>query len=474
MLFSSFHFFLFLAGVLVVYWAIDNQRARDGVLLISSLFFYAFWYPPYIVLLIVLVTACWFSALYLTRFGRGIPILAAGAILFGALGYWKYSAFFVQILNDVGIRSPVLDHWNTSLALPLGISFIVFQGLGYVIDVAKGDKAVEPRWSTVILFKAYFPQLIAGPICRAHELIPQLKTKKNFDSLSFASGFAILAIGLFLKIVFADTIAPTVDRYFAAPSSLSGTEAWFATLGFSVQILADFWGYSTMAYGMSLMLGIVLPVNFKLPYLAKGVRDFWRRWHITLSLWLRDYLYKPLGGSRHGYARTLLALMLTMLLGGLWHGANYTYLAWGALHGLALSIEHGAVGLWGRTVGPAVTRRFVWRLVSRLSPIFAWIYAMTIVLIGWVFFRAPSIEDAFLVLGRMAKPVTFSLNDISLDYVVLVLVFFVIQIPAESLLDRLRSGKISASWCYLSGGWLLLLSAMMSADQAAPFIYFQF
>ncbi|MGH9961311.1 MAG: MBOAT family O-acyltransferase, partial [Pyrinomonadaceae bacterium] len=400
-----------------------------------------------------------------------VAVTLAALILFGALGYWKYSAFIVRVLQDLGFRGAWMDGLSQPLTLPLGISFIVFQGLGYVIDVAAGRKSAEPRWSTVILFKAYFPQLIAGPICRANELIPQLKEYMSFQHGRFASGLAILGVGLFFKVVFADNVSPFVDRYFMSPAGMNTAEAWFAVLGFSVQILADFWGYSTMAYGISLMVGITLPINFRLPYLACSLREFWRRWHITLSTWLRDYLYKSFGGSRHGYARTIGALVATMVIGGLWHGANYTFLAWGLLHGLALALEHGFVKLRDRLV-PDFALFHDPRAVS-LSKGLTWIYAMTVVLVGWVFFRAANVGEAVEVLRKMTADLP-TLEGIPRSYATLILGFFVVQVIAERLLQKLRNGTIPPHWCYPLTVWLIIVSVVMSSENAEPFIYFQF
>lgn len=471
MLFNSLPFFIFLPVTLLLYWSAARAETRQTILLTSSLVFYAFWFPPHILLLLALVTVCWFSALYLAPRGPTLAISSAALILFAALGYWKYASFLARVLRDLGMPVSWLQSFPEQMTLPLGISFIVFQGLGYVIDVARRDKEPEPHWSTVVLFKAYFPQLIAGPICRAQELMPQLKALKAFNARQFASGWAILGIGLFLKVVFADNVAPTVDGYFAIPDQISGAQAWGAALGFAVQILGDFWGYSTMAYGMSLMFGIVLPVNFRLPYLALGVRDFWRRWHITLSFWLRDYLYKPLGGSHHGLVKTFGALLLTMLLGGIWHGANYTFLIWGLWHGLALILEHAMVRLFGQMpLHSRIISSWAWGTVSSAA---AWLYAMSVVLIGWVFFRADTVGAALSVLSHMHQSLP-TIHELPRGFVILILGFFLIQKPVECLLDSLRAGAISSGWCYLMTVWLLLAAVIMSADDALPFIYFQF
>lgn len=452
----------------MLYWLASSQNSRKIVLLISSFIFYAAWFPPHLMLLLVLVTTCWLAALYSIKYKR-FSVILASLILLGSLGYWKYASFFVQVLSDLGLDESWMSSFAEPLALPLGISFIVFQGLGYVIDVSKREKTPEMRWDTETLFIVFFPQLIAGPICRAHELMPQLREKQIFNHGEFSSGFAIVAIGLFLKVVFADNISPFVDNYYETAPDLTASQAWFATLGFSVQILADFWGYSTMAYGMALMFGIVLPVNFRLPYLATSIREFWRRWHITLSQWLRDYLYKPLGGSKKGYARTSVALLLTMLIGGLWHGAAYTFIVWGLLHGLALMLEHGVKN----ALGPVQESYVDKKVISNICSIISWFYAMSVVLIGWVIFRATDLNEAFILLEKMVSGLP-NLTDVPTILMVLVVGFFVTHIFIESLIERLRGKTISNTVCYLLAAWLMLVSILMSAEIPRPFIYFQF
>lgn len=469
-LFNSLEFFLFLPFVLLLYWSVTGTTARGYVLLGASLAFYASWYPPYLALLAGAVAVCHVCARWLGARRPRLAVGLAATALFALLGWYKYAAFLAHVLADLGLPSVDPARLPQTSALPLGISFIVFQGLGYVIDVARREKAAEPRYATVLLFKAYFPQLIAGPICRARELMPQFAAAHRFEHAAFASGLAILAVGLALKVVFADNVAPAVDRLFSESANLGQGGAWVATLGFGVQILADFWGYSTMAYGMSLMFGITLPVNFRLPYLARGLRDFWRRWHITLSQWLRDYLYIPLGGSRHGRLRTQIALIVTLALGGLWHGANYTFMLWGLLHGVALAVEHLVAGTLPAGDSAAGGAARVWR-AGRAA--FAWLYAMAVVFAGWVLFRAPDLATARSIFRALVVGNADS-APLPVGCLALIVAFLVLQVPLEALLARLRGRAVPIVACYALSTWLMLGAVVLSAPDAAPFIYFQF
>lgn len=465
MLFSSFVFAgLFLPVSLFCFWLAPTDRAKRAVLLGASLIYYSFWLPAYIFLLIALVGVAWACARIADRTTSVWPVVLAATILLGTLAFFKYSSFVNQILADIGIMGGAQQLFPT-VALPLGISFIVFQALGYVIDVHRREFSAEPRFEVVLLFKAFFPQLIAGPICRAHELIPQLRGTFRINAAMFFNGIAIFVIGLFLKNVFADGLGPLVDDLYAQPQARSRGDAWAAAIGFGMQIYADFWGYSTMAVGLAMLFGISIPVNFKLPYIATSIREFWRRWHITLSQWLRDYLYKPLGGSRHGMRRTMFALFVTMLLGGLWHGANYTFIVWGALHGTVLIGEH----MFGSRCTIVLER-----LPSVLRSWFGWFYTMLVVFVAWVFFRAASVSDALRLLHELVAGTSMPLSLQVRQIFALSAALFLIQLPLEWGLGRLRTGTVDIGYALIFSFLLLLSAVVLSAPVAAPFIYFQF
>jgi alginate O-acetyltransferase complex protein AlgI len=464
-LFNSFVFVgLFLPLSLLAFWLVPGDRAKRGVLLATSLFFYGYWYWPYLVLLGGLVGVAWACALWVEKRRSAAPVWLASVLLLGVLGYFKYAGFLAGVAHDIGLLDGVSRRVH-DLALPIGISFIAFQALGYVIDVYRREFPAERRFAVVLLFKAFFPQLIAGPICRAHELIPQLKGHFSFKLDRFLCGMAIFCVGLFLKEVFADGLAPLVDRLFVAGSQLSQIEAWAAAIGFGGQIYADFWGYSTMAVGLARMFGVDVPVNFRLPYLATSLREFWRRWHITLSQWLRDYLYKPLGGSRHGPARTLFALMATMLLGGIWHGANYTFVAWGAIHGAVLVAEH----LTRRDTPPRT------RVAAYGFRLLGWMYVFLVVMVAWVFFRAQDVGQAVAIVkamfsGQFGQAISSEVRQIA----ALSAVLLIVQVPVERMLEMLRGERVTPAMALTLSFWSVLAAVVLGAPAAVPFIYFQF
>lgn len=467
MLFNSFVFAgLFLPLTLLIFWCMPSPRMKRIVLVIGSLVFYSYWMPVYLILLLGFVGIAWWCAVLIERTRATWPMYFAGLSLFGSLVYYKYSSFIGQVTVDIGIAPE--GYRITQLALPLGISFIVFQAMGYVIDVHRGQFPAEKRLSVVLLFKAFFPQLIAGPICRAHELMPQLKGHFDFRLNQFTSGLAIFALGMLLKEFFADGLAPLVNGLYAPKNNYSFDVAWAASIGFGGQIYADFWGYSTMAVGIARMFAIDIPTNFHIPYISTSLREFWRRWHITLSQWLRDYLYKPLGGSRHGTYRTVQALLLTMLLGGFWHGANYTFLIWGAIHGIALVVEH----LFNnKQLKISHKKRF------SVRNFIGWLYTFFIVFVAWVFFRANDLSQATRIISGMFSPLSLEAISLSLEIkqiAFLITLLLVIQFPIEWMLNQLRRERLSPSFAVAIAFISFIAAVVLGAPAAVPFIYFQF
>lgn len=465
MLFNSFVFVaLFLPMTVAAFWLWPGDRGKRVILLVSSLFYYGYFYWPYLGLLFGLVGVAWACALWVEQRRSSAPVWVAGGVLLGVLAYFKYAGFLVLVAQDLGLSAGGSRRVH-ELALPIGISFIVFQALGYVVDVYRQEFPAERRFSVVLLFKAFFPQLIAGPICRAHELMPQLKQHFRFDASQFFAGLGIFAAGLLLKEVFADGLAPLVDALYAPGAQRSMTDAWAAAVGFGGQIYADFWGYSTMAVGLARMFGVTVPVNFHLPYASTSLREFWRRWHITLSQWLRDYLYKPLGGSRHGPRRTALALMATMLLGGVWHGANYTFVVWGALHGAVLTLEHFLRP--GRPGAPMS--------VLSVGRIFGWTYTFVVVMVAWVYFRAVDVHQAGAIVSEMFGHASHAGTQASVRQIFfLSATLFVLQFPLERFLEALRQERVSPPTVVAFSFWGILAAVVLGAPAAVPFIYFQF
>lgn len=398
MLFISVDFiFYFLPVVLAVYFALaPTVRRRIALiwLVAASLFFYAVWYPPYLALLVASIAGNYlFGQALMRRSSRTVLALGVGANL-ALLGYFKYANFFIENANAmVGGSLSAVD-----IGLPLAISFFTFQQIAYLVDVHQG-KVRDSDFVHYALFVSFFPQLIAGPIVHHSEIIPQFsrqdgRRRRRHD---LGVGFAIFLIGLQKKIVLADGIAVYADSMFAgaAHADPSFFPAWIGALAYTFQLYFDFSGYSDMAIGLARIFGITLPVNFHSPYKAVNIIDFWRRWHITLARFLRDYLYVPLGGNRRGRPRRYANLMVTMLLGGLWHGASWTFVVWGGLHGLFLVINH-AWRASRRALGHDLERSTaLGRALSRALTLLA-------VIVGWVFFRAPDWPTAIAMLSGMA------------------------------------------------------------------------
>lgn len=392
MLFNSYIFiFGFLPLTLVVFFYLTKFgliKAAKVWLTGSSFAFYAYWNIAYLPLLII-------SILFNYQMGRLIAnaqpkskqanvLLWAGiAVNLAIISYYKYANFFLDTVNT----AIATDFSVGKIILPLAISFYTFTQIAYLVDAYRGEtRDTNYDLLTYSLFVVFFPQLIAGPILRHDELIPQLRQLRNFIFFqkNMALGLSLFSLGLCKKVLIADTISPWVALTFNNAAEVSFIEAWVGALSYTFQLYFDFSGYSDMAIGLGLMFNIKLPINFNSPYKATSISDFWRRWHITLSNFLRDYLYIPLGGSRRGEVRRYSNLLTTMLLGGLWHGAGWTYVIWGGLHGLYLSINH-----W-------------WRKLNIPMPkILAWVITFVAVIVGWVLFRAQNIQDSLEILQTM-------------------------------------------------------------------------
>jgi alginate O-acetyltransferase complex protein AlgI len=400
MLFNSpVYIFLFLPLVLVIYFLLNRLRligAGKVWLVTASLFFYGYWEPRYLVLIIVSILVNFVIGTALHR-SKMVMISASGAsrsrrrmlkLLLGIafnlvlLGYFKYADFLIFNYNwitgdDAGLMN---------LVLPLAISFFTFQQIAYLVDCYKEDTQ-EYNFLNYCLFVTFFPQLIAGPIVHHREMMPQFTGVRNkvvkWDNIT--RGSFIFSLGLFKKTVIADSFSVCANAGFDTNTVLTFYEAWATSLSYTFQLYYDFSGYSDMAIGAALMFNIRLPVNFNSPYKAVNIQDFWRRWHITLSRWLRDYIYIPLGGNRHSKPRVLVNLMLTFLIGGLWHGAAWTFVVWGAMHGGALVLHR------------------TWQSAGLRVPVFiGWLLTFLFVNATWVFFRAESFADALRVLRGMA------------------------------------------------------------------------
>ena len=399
MIFSSANFILFFLALLALYTGARTPRQRAALILVGSFIFYASWKPVYLILLIAeLAFNYWLYSRLLQRPRKAL--LVTGIVIdLVVLAGFKYLAFITEnlftMMHWFGLSTPQhLPGWM-DWALPLGISFFTFQMLSALIDVYKGHWTRRIGFAHWCLYVSFFPQFIAGPIVRAHELVDQLGRLQPLQLNELRLGAAIFAAGLVKKALFADNLGPIVDQLYAHPEQLGFATAWLATTAFSLQIYFDFSGYSEMALGLAWMLGVKLPRNFRYPYLSRNFSEFWRRWHITLSEWLRDYLYFPLGGSRGSHGRTMFNLMLTMFLGGLWHGAGWTFVFWGLLHGLFLASHHTLGNVYrGIGVQPG-------SLLSRSLSLAGWPLTYVLTSFTWVFFRTPDFDSAGMIGAAM-------------------------------------------------------------------------
>jgi D-alanyl-lipoteichoic acid acyltransferase DltB (MBOAT superfamily) len=475
MVFNSLLFLVFFTLVSGAQYLPLSWTGRKLVLTLLSYLFYAAWYPPTIVILWASTCLDWIVTREMVRTERQskrrLLLLASLAFNFGVLGYFKYSGFVLDNLSPalaaLGVHVPAgfIPH-----VLPVGISFYTFMSLAYVIDVYRGVTKPVSSLVDFALYLTFYPHLVAGPIVRSQDFLPQLETPRRAAAADFGWGLLLLLFGLFQKVVVADALlAPIADRVFTGGASANLVESWAGALAFSGQIFCDFAGYSTCAVGAAACLGFRLPENFRRPYAALGFTDFWRRWHITLSSWLRDYLYISLGGNRVGKWRTLFNLMLTMLLGGLWHGAAWNFVIWGGLHGLFLCTE--------RELKPLLTRAPA-RWLAAARPLGV---ALTFVCVtfAWVFFRARTFHEALAVargmvgLGRhgstgaLLHPLQVATALVGVGFMLLIHLHY-----RDSSLRQALERK--PSWVVAAAVACLVFVTITTAGEDRAFIYFQF
>jgi len=388
MLFVEFRFFWFFLAVFAVYWSLRENRTRKIWLLLCSYFFYACWNWKFLFLIMASSALDYFIGTMLARTEnqgarRGWLILSLCANL-GTIAFFKYYNFFVTsaaaLLAWLGLH-PSLHTLN--IIIPVGVSFYTFHSMSYTIDVYRGKLKPVSSILDLACFIGFFPQMVAGPIVRASAFLPQLQTIRRFADVDGRGALVLFLTGFIKKACIADAVAPYVDRYFEAPWNFTTASAWVAVLFYAIQIYCDFSGYTDMAIATAGLLGYQLPVNFRFPYFAKNISDFWHRWHISLSSWLRDYLYIPLGGSRGPAWFVYRNIMITMLLGGLWHGGAWTFVIWGGLHGLALIVHRE----WVRRTGGNPLARSLMRWL-------AWPLTVYWVCVAWIFFRAVDLPHA--------------------------------------------------------------------------------
>jgi D-alanyl-lipoteichoic acid acyltransferase DltB (MBOAT superfamily) len=470
-LFNTLAYARFFAVVFVAAWLLVRfRKTRVAFLLLASYVFYAHWDHRFVALIWISSTADWLLgnaiARAATQTSRKRWLALTVVLNLGLLGFFKYANFGVDsarlALEALGYHPPPL---SLEIALPVGISFFTFESMSYVIDVYRRQIEPHPSYLEYLTFVAFFPHLVAGPIVRPRDLLPQLAAPARFVPEAGCEALYLIALGLLKKVAIGDYLALNlVDRVFDAPAQYSALECYAAVVGYALQIYCDFSGYTDIAIGSALLLGVRFPPNFAAPYTAHDLIDFWRRWHISLSTWLRDYLYVPLGGNRRGALRTYANLLITMLLGGLWHGASWNFVLWGGVHGLGLALNRFLRDRFGFDPG----RLKAWQPLS----VFVTFHFVTA---AWVLFRAQNLDAARVFFGRIATLTTYHPN---LDWRVLCVMalgLFGHFLP-EGQYARLKAWFVrlpAPGQAVFLFGVLVVLRTMTQA-QTVPFVYFQF
>ncbi|XSG83364.1 MAG: MBOAT family O-acyltransferase [Methyloligella sp. ZOD6] len=493
MLFPTLDFGIFFLVVFAVAWELkDRPEGRKTFLVAASYFFYGYWDWRFASLL---------AASSLINYAAGRLVAIAGsdrdkrilvgiavAVNLSILAFFKYYGFFLEQLAELLERGGMVrDLPFLEIILPIGISFFTFQGISYVVDVYRKEIPAEENPLNVFLYISFFPQLVAGPIVRAADFLPQLKAPPQLDREMVAKGIVLILLGLFKKMVIANYLATLlVDDVFFAPDAYSGPDLLLAVYGYAVQIYCDFSGYSDIAIGVAALLGYHFKPNFLQPYRSASLREFWRRWHISLSSWLRDYLYKPLGGSRQGTLKTYRNIMITMLLGGLWHGAAWTFLIWGAIHGVALAVERMVLAV---VPAPAASSMVAGdsfggtlKVESGGAPAslafrraLGVLITFNVVCFAWIFFRSESLDYALLYCQGLADwsgPVVLATPFL----VALVAASLAVHFVPEDLLPG-TVARLAERCAFTLGavlGFGILLIWAIAPEGVAPFIYFQF
>lgn len=479
MAFNSLIFLSFIALLLSLYWGVKTDRWRHPLLFAANFLFYGWWDWRFAGLLLLVIIFSWAGGLWIARelgSAGGNPrraLFVCCVTELAVLGYFKYANFFVSSLKQSLGAAGIDVGWTTlNIVLPAGISFYIFQAISYLATVYQRKLEVERSFLKIGVYLGFFPHLVAGPIIRAHLFLPQLGAPRVFDAALFFEGLRKFAIGFLYKVVFADNLAAVVNPVYAAVAGQSGAALFGASLGFYGQIYFDFAGYSLMAIGTANSLGYTIPDNFCFPYRATSVVEFWRRWHISLSTWLRDYVYIPLGGSRCGVARRYLNLTVTMLLGGLWHGASWNFVLWGGLHGAALCGNH----LYDSWKSQLLSRGQAWGgVVKSFESVIGWILVQIFVLLCWVPFRAQSSADTATIFHGILSFLTGHGGAAPgfpwlLATVPLLADTFLVSSREHSEAGMIRN-PLAASVAIVAA---MLVAFLFMRSEHMPFIYFQF
>jgi len=469
MIFTSIDFIVFYAILMLMLFFFRADAARQYILLLASYIFYGWWNPVFVLLILASSLQGWYLGILIDRSRdekkKSLYLFISLTISLGMLAYYKYADFIVQnVFTAIGLEW----HYQLDITLPVGISFFTFQTMSYGIDLKRGKISVCKSLPQFMLFVAFFPQLVAGPIVRASEFLPQLLKRIDINRENIILGIQIFIGGAIQKVLFADNLSKFVDPIFADPELFSSSTLWLGIIAYSVQIFCDFSGYSLMAIGIAKTLGFSLPKNFDMPYVARSITEFWRRWHITLSFWLRDYLYIPLGGNRKGTVRTYVNLMITMVLGGLWHGASWNFVIWGVLHGSALAIHK----LWMAVTGhwnDGIRQHLVYRVT-------AWSVTLLFLLLTWIPFRSPDFSQTTLYLKGLLG------NDSGVEWINPTVVIILVMVACWHMLYIFRIPhyvkfpvlNVNTVYSQIVIGGSLLALAMFAPINTSPFIYFQF
>ena len=469
MLFNSLHFLFFLPVVVILYYLL-SYKYRWILIFIASCYFYMALIPSYILVLFFLIGVDYIAAIKIEQLkgkSRKAVLVASLIANIGLLAFFKYFNFFNEqvtlALSFIHIANPVS---NLSVLLPIGLSFHTFQSMAYTIEVYRGNQKAERHLGYFANYVLFFPQMVAGPIERYSRLGNQLKANHNFSYENFSAGFRLILFGMFTKIAVADNLAPVVNSIYENPQNYNSLSIFIAIVFFSFQIYADFYGYSLIAMGAAKLMGINLMENFKTPYLAKNINEFWKRWHISLTSWFRDYLYTPLGGSRVKFPRWIFNILLVFVLSGLWHGASWTFIIWGALHGLGYLIEN------------ILNKIFKINTESKniLFNTLRMVKTFLFVSFAWIFFRAESFIKAKLIFKALLRNTANTFETFTVDHkiwtLLLLFILFDLLIFNYRIDNWMGKKPIYLRWSI----YAVLIFAVMALGgiENTPFIYFQF
>lgn len=465
MIFSSKEYFVFFILVLLLMMIIKRNPVKKAVLLLASYYFYAYWDYRFVVLMFIMSLVNYYIGLMIESTGNSVvrKRWLAGSVIFNLiiLGFFKYFNFFVDsanmLLDNLNVRLPLLD-----IILPVGISFIVFEVMSYTIDIYRKNNGSPKSFWDLALLVAFFPHLIAGPILKPKHFLPQLENPITIRWHNVEYGIQIFVFGLVKKVLIADRLAFFIDPVFKNPQDYSFITIWLAVIAYAIQIYCDFSGYSDMAIGSAKCLGFDIPRNFNMPYISRNITEFWRRWHISLSTWLKEYLYIALGGNRKGKIRQYANLMIVMLLGGLWHGSSWNFVIWGGLHGIGLAVHK----MYADYVkGTTLSDHFLYKTVS-------WLVTFLFVCTAWVFFRSSDFSVSLVILQKM-----FMVSDGIHWYATPLLIAIPLLIASHYAGSKLKDYycvKLNTFKGLLVFFFILFGLLFLTPVHSSPFIYFQF